>query len=81
MIIYINKSNHERYINIIIYSFINNIIKKEYIDINDIYNIYVMKLMVIKIIIILFKEKIQEFLNIHIFTNNQVMIQVIKLLK
>ena len=45
---------------------------------NNIYNIYAMKLMIFQMIIILFEEKIQEYPNIYIFTNNQFAIQIIE---
>ena len=71
LIIYINESSHKEQIDAIIYSLTNNIIKRKYIDTNNIHNIYTMELMIIQMIVMLFEEKIQEYSNVYIFTDNQ----------
>ena len=62
----------------IIYSLIIRIIKDKYIKTNDTHNIYTIKLTIIQMIILLFKEKIDEYINIHIFIDNQFTIQTIE---
>ena len=71
LIIYINESSHKEQIDAIIYSLTNNIIKRKYIDTNNTHNIYTMELMIIQMIVMLFEEKIQEYSNVYIFTDNQ----------
>ena len=53
-------------------------ILKQYIEIEDIHNIYAMKLMIIQMVVSIFKKKIKEHNNVYIFTDNQSAIQTIE---
>ena len=78
LIIYTNNSNHDGHIEMTIYSLIPNMILKQYIEIEDIHNIYAMKLMIIQMVVSIFKKKIKEHNNVYIFTDNQSAIQTIE---
>jgi len=73
-----NESDHGEHIDTAIHSSSIDVIKDEYIDIDNIHNVYAMESMITQMAIILFEEKIQEYSKIHIFIDNQSMIQTIE---
>jgi hypothetical protein len=78
LIIYTNDSGHNGQISAAMYSPSLKIAKKEYISIEEIRNIYVAEIMVIEMTVSLYKTKIEEYLSVYIFTDDQSGIQTIE---
>ena len=77
LIIYTDGSGHNGNIGAAIYSPTIDVIKGEYIGTEGTHNVYAAELSAIQMVIILFEEKIEEYTNIHIFTDNQSAIQAV----
>jgi ribonuclease HI len=75
--IYTDGSGHNGHIGAAIYSPTTNAIKEEYIDTDDIYNIYAAELTAIRMAITTFQEMMDKYNNIYIFMDNQAAIQAI----
>ena len=70
-----NGSGHSGHIGAAIYSPTTNVIKDEYIDTDDIHNIYTAELITIRMAIITFQETMDKYENVYIFIDNQSAIQ------
>ena len=77
LIIYTDGSGHDGQIGAAIYSPTNNATRGEYIGTDNTHNVYTAELMAIQMAITLFKEKIQEYPNVYVFTDNQSAIQAV----
>ena len=77
LIIYTDGSGHGGQIGAAIYSPTTKVTKGEYIGTNNTHNVYAAELTAIQMAITLIEEKIQEYPNVHIFTDNQSAIQTI----
>ncbi len=77
LIIYTDGSGHNGNIDAVIYSPTTSIIKGKYIGTDDIYNFYAAELMAIQMAITLFEEKVDEYMNVYVFTDNQSTIQAV----
>ncbi len=78
LIIYTDGSGHGGQIGSAIYSPTINVTKGKYIGTDNTHNVYTAELMAIQMAITLFKEKIQEYPNVYVFTDNQSAIQTIE---
>ena len=78
LIIYTDGSDHDGYIGAAIHSPTIRINKGKYISTDNIHNIYAAELMAIQMAVKLFEEKINEYINVYIFTDNQSIIQTIE---
>src|SRR5204863_3863308 len=78
LIIYTDGSGHGGQIGAAIYSPTINVTKGEYIGTDNTHNVYAAELTAIQMAITLFEEKIQEYPNVYIFTDNQSAIQTIE---
>src|SRR5205814_3245542 len=78
LIIYTDGSGHGGHIGAAIHSPTINVTKGEYIGTDNTHNVYAAELTAIQMAITLFEEKIQEYSNVHVFTDNQSAIQTIE---
>ena len=78
LIIYTDRSGHGGQIGSAIYSPTINVTKGEYIGTDNTHNVYAAELTAIQMAITLFEEKIQEYPNVYVFTDNQSAIQTIE---
>jgi hypothetical protein len=78
LIIYTDGSGHGGQIGAAIYSPTINVTKGEYIGTDNTHNVYAAELTAIQMAITLFEEKIQEYPNVYVFTDNQSAIQTIE---
>ena len=70
-------ADHDGHIGAAIYSSTTRAIKGKYIGTDEIHNIYEMELIAIQMAVKLFEEKINQYKNVYIFTDNQSAIQTI----
>jgi hypothetical protein len=77
LVVYTDGSGHDRHIGAAIYSPTAKIIKGKYIGTDDTHNVYAAELTAIQMAVKLFEEKINEYMNVYIFTDNQSAIQTI----
>ena len=78
LIIYTDGSGHGGQIGAAIYSPTINATKGEYIGTDNTHNVYAAELTATQMAVTLFEERIQEYTNVHIFTDNQSAIQAIE---
>ncbi len=78
LVIYTDSSGHDGHVGTAIYSPTLNMMINEYISIKDTHNVYAAELMAIQMAVSLFKKRIEEYSNVHIFTDNQSAIQTIE---
>jgi hypothetical protein len=78
LIIYTDDSGHDGHIGTAIYSPTLRIAKGQYIGTDETHNVYAAELMAIQMAVSLSEEKIENYTNIHIFTDNQSAIQTIE---
>ena len=77
LIIYTDGSDHDGHVGAAIHSPTIRINKGKYIGTDNIHNVYAAELTAIQMAIKLFEEKINEYTNVYIFTDNQSIIQTI----
>ena len=77
LIIYTDRSGHNRQISAAIHSPTTNITKGTYISTDHTHNVYTAELTAIQMAVTLFEEKNDEHTNVYIFTDNQSAIQAI----
>ena len=78
LIIYTDGSNQNGHIGAAIYSPTCSITKGKYMGTDDIHIVYAAELMAIQMTVTLFEEKINEYVNVHIFSDSQAAIQIIE---
>jgi len=78
LIIYTDGSGHDGHIGAAMYSPTLRNVKCKYMGTEDTHNVYAAELMAIQMAVSLFEEKIEEYSNIYIFTDNQSAIQTIE---
>src|SRR5213083_8575 len=78
LIIYTDGSGHGGHIGAAIYTPTINVTKGEYIGTDNTHNVYAAELTATKMSITLLEERIEEYSNVHIFTDNQSAIQAIE---
>jgi ribonuclease HI len=78
LVVYTDGSGHDGHIGAAIYSPTLKSTTGEYIGTEDTHNVYSAELMAIQMAVTLFESKIEEYSNIHIFTDNQSAIQTIE---
>lgn len=77
LIIYTDGSGHDGHIGAAIYSPTARTTKGKYIGTDDTHNVYAAELTAIQMAVKLYEEKINEYMNVYIFTDNQSAIQTI----
>ena len=78
LIIYTDGSGQNGHIGAAIYSPTCSIIKGKYMGTDDTHIVYAAELMAIQMAVTLFEEKINEYVNVHIFSDSQAAIQAIE---
>jgi ribonuclease HI len=78
LIIYTDGSGHDGHIGAAIYSPSLKAVKGEYLGTEDTHNVYAAELTAVQMAVSLFERKIEEYPNVHIFTDNQATIQTIE---
>ena len=78
LVIYTDGSGHDGHIGAGIYSPTLNMTITEYIGTENTHNVYAAELMAIQMAVFLFEKRIEEYPNVHIFTDNQSAIQTIE---
>src|SRR5436309_1013609 len=81
MIIYTNGSGHNKHIGAATFSSTTNIIRGEYLGIDDTHNVYAAELTAIQMAVTLFEEKIDDYTDAYIFADNQSSIQAVERLE
>jgi ribonuclease HI len=78
LIIYTDGSGHDGHVGAAIYSPTLRTAKGKYVGTDETHNVYAAELMAIQMAVSLTEEKIEEYTNVHIFTDNQSAIQAIE---
>jgi hypothetical protein len=78
LIIYTDGSGHDGHVGAAIYSPTLRTAKGKYIGTDETHNVYAAELMAIQMAVSLSEEKIEDYTNVHIFTDNQSAIQTIE---